>query len=92
MLYKFNLQSKKSNLERVELSTLVNTKMDAIEARTKQNVSEVNIFLHQLHYDIEQYMTKHKKEHTVLNERFIKLAEDTSKLASTTIYNKDAVD
>ena len=46
MLYKFNLQSKKSHLERVELSTLVNNKMDTIEARTKQNVSEVNIFLH----------------------------------------------
>ena len=46
MLYKFNLQSKKSKMEKDELSNMLNSKMDLIEARTKGNIAEVNTFLH----------------------------------------------
>ena len=91
MLYKYNLQAKKSQMERSELTAMLADKMNKIEAGTKGAVAEVNTFLHSLSYDVETFVTKHKKEHTVLNERFLKLTEDVQSLTSTALGNQAAV-
>lgn len=72
LLYKFNLSSKKNSYEREELANMINERVDQIENLTKQSLQEVNTFLHTVHQDFEHFLTKHKKEHTELNLKFLK--------------------
>ena len=43
---------------------------------TKLSLDEVNTFLHTVHADFETFLNKHKKEHTNLNMRVLKMGED----------------
>ena len=72
LLYKFNLQVMKSSIERQRITELLNERMNGIESRTKGSVSEVNTFLHQLSYDVEQYIEKQKKENVSVSEKVLK--------------------
>ena len=76
LLYKFNLAAKKNAYERGELALMINERIEKIEKVTKSNLNEVNSFLHQVHSDFEQFLTKHKKEHTNINMRILKVTED----------------
>lgn len=78
LLYKFNLNSKKNAYERGELASMINERIEKIEALTKSNLSEVNSFLHTVHADFENFLIKHKKEHTGLNMKLLKVTEDLS--------------
>ena len=80
ILYKFNLASKKSAYERHELATMINDRISQIEALTKTSLEEVNTFLHTVHQDFESFLTKHKKEHTSLNMRVLKVTDDMSQV------------
>ena len=92
ILYKFNLMQRKNTLERVELRELLLGKLDLIEQRTKSNVQEINTFLHQMHFDFEQFVSKHKREHTALNERVLKVAEASETVVGTVLQTKAAVE
>jgi len=82
ILYKFNLASKKSAYERQELATMINDRISMIEALTKTSLEEVNTFLHTVHQDFESFLNKHKKEHTSLNMRLLKVTEDMSQVVA----------
>lgn len=55
------------------------------EQSTKSSMEEVNQFLHTVHQDLENFLRKHKKEHTELNMKTSKLSE----VAHKTIDNVD---
>jgi hypothetical protein len=76
LLYKFNLSAKKNAYERGELATMINDRIEKIENMTKSNLNEVNTFLHTVHADFEGFLIKHKKEHTGVNMRLLKVTED----------------
>lgn len=38
-----------------------------------------------MHYDFEQFVSKHKKEHTALNERVLKVAEASEQVVGTVL-------
>lgn len=57
---------------------MINDRIEKIEKVTKSNLNEVNTFLHAVHSDFEIFLTKHKKEHTSLNMRILKVTEDLS--------------
>ena len=78
LLYKFNLTSKKAAFERGELASMIATKIENIENLMKSNLAEVNTFLHTIHSDFETFLSKHKKEHTSMNMRILKVTEDMS--------------
>ena len=82
ILYKFNLASKKNAYERHELTTMINDRISQIEALTKTSLEEVNTFLHTVHQDFESFLNKHKKEHTSLNMRVLKVTEDMSQVVT----------
>ena len=82
ILYKFNLASKKNAYERQELATMINDRISQIEALTKTSLEEVNTFLHTVHQDFESFLNKHKKEHTSLNMRVLKVTEDMSQVVT----------
>ena len=50
-------------------------------------MEEVNQFLHTVHQDLENFLRKHKKEHTELNMKTSKLSE----VAHKTIDNVDQI-
>lgn len=62
--------------ERQELTAMINDRITQIEALTKTSLEEVNTFLHTVHQDFESFLNKHKKEHTNLNMRVLKVTED----------------
>jgi arsenate reductase-like glutaredoxin family protein len=76
LLYKFQLNAKKTALERGELAQIVTKKIDSVEQYSKQSLAEVHAFLHTIHNDFDTFLTKHKKEHTSLNMRNLKVTED----------------
>ena len=45
-----------------------------------------------MHYDFEQFVSKHKKEHTALNERVLKVAEASEQVVGTVLSTKSAVE
>lgn len=55
---------------------MINDRVDMIEKVTKSSLEEVNTFLHTVHQDFESFLNKHKKEHTNLNMRVLKVSED----------------
>ena len=57
------------------------------EQSTKSSMEEVNQFLHTVHQDLENFLRKHKKEHTELNMKTSKLSE----VAQKTLDNVDQV-
>ena len=87
-----NLLSKKSGYERQELTTMVNDRVTQIENVTKSSLEGVNTFLHTVHQDFESFLNKHKKEHTNLNMRVLKVGEDMSQLVSQLASTKSAVE
>jgi putative cell wall-binding protein len=72
------LLSKKNAYERGELANIINERIEKIESMTKSNLSEVNTFLHTVHADFENFLHKHKKEHTGVNMKLLKFTEDLS--------------
>jgi len=92
ILYKFNLASKKSAYERQELATMINDRISQIEALTRTSLEEVNTFLHTVHQDFESFLNKHKKEHTSLNMRVLKVTEDMSQVVSQVQTMRQAVE
>ena len=92
LLYKLNLLSKKSVYERTELTAMINERVDMIEKVTKSSLEEVNTFLHTVHQDFESFLNKHKKEHTNLNMRVLKVSEDMSQLVAQVGSTKSAVE
>jgi hypothetical protein len=58
---------------------MLNERVDKIESLTKSNLVEANTFLHTIHDDFEEFLTKHKKEHTNLNMKIMKVTEDVGK-------------
>lgn len=69
-----------------------NERMDKIENLTKTSLNEVNTFLHTIHSDFEQFLNKHKKEHTNLNMRVLKATDDMSSLVTQFTSTKTAVE
>jgi len=57
---------------------LINERIEKIEGFTKSNLSEVNSFLHTVHADFENFLHKHKKEHSNMNMKLLKVTEDLS--------------
>ena len=92
LLYKFNLNVMKSQIERQRITELLNERMSGIEARTKGSVAEVNTFLHQLSYDVEQYIEKQKKENVALSEKVLKVYDDLNSLATTTVKMNNSIE
>ena len=92
LLYKFNLNVMKSQIERQRITELLNDRMNGIEARTKGSVAEVNTFLHQLSYDVEQYIEKQKKENVALSEKVLKVYDDLNSLATTTVKMNNSIE
>lgn len=92
ILYKFNLASKKNAYERHELAAMINDRISQIEALTKTSLEEVNTFLHTVHQDFESFLNKHKKEHTSLNMRVLKVTEDMSQVVSQLQTVRSAVE
>lgn len=75
LLYRQNLNSKKSSYERVVLSGIMNDRVNKIEEVTKSSLDEVNTFLHTVHADFEQFLIKHKKEHVEVNMKILQNTE-----------------
>lgn len=92
LLYKFNLSAKKSAYERGELAVMINERIEKIEKMTKSNLNEVNTFLHTVHADFQNFLEKHKKEHTGINMRLLKVTEDLSSSVSQFKSTKSAID
>jgi hypothetical protein len=61
---------------------MINDRISQIEALTKTSQEEVNTFLHTVHQDFESFLNKHKKEHTSLNMRLLKVTEDMSQVVA----------
>jgi hypothetical protein len=61
---------------------MINDRISQIEALTKTSLEEVNTFLHTVHQDFESFLNKHKKEHTSLNMRLLKVTEDMSQVVA----------
>lgn len=72
------MNAKKNAYERGELASLINERIEKIEGFTKSNLSEVNSFLHTVHADFENFLHKHKKEHSNMNMKLLKVTEDLS--------------
>lgn len=92
LLYKFNLGAKKSAYERGELAVMINERIEKIEKMTKSNLNEVNTFLHTVHADFQNFLEKHKKEHTSINMRLLKVTEDLNASVSQFKSTKTAID
>ena len=92
LLYKFNLYVKKGYYERDEMTKMINDRVDVIEQKTKSSLEEINTFLHQVHQDFEGFLNKHKKEHTNLNMRVLKVSEDMASLVTQFTNTKTAVE
>ena len=82
----------KSTIERQRITELLNERMNGIESRTKGSVAEVNTFLHQLSYDVENYIEKQKKENVGVGEKVLKFGEDLNKLAETTVKMNTSIE
>jgi hypothetical protein len=80
LLYKLNLISKKNEYERGELANMINDKVSRIEELTKSSLEEVNTFLHTVHHDFENFLTKHKREHAELNIKVQKSTDEAARL------------
>lgn len=83
LLYKLNLQSKKSQYEREELANMINERVTTIENLTKSSLEEVNTFLHTVHQDFEHFLTKHKREHTDINIKVLRNMEELQQIAQS---------
>ncbi len=92
ILFKFNMASKKNQYERQELAAMINDRINSIETLTKTSLEEVNTFLHTVHQDFETFLNKHKKEHTSLNMRVLKVTEDMSQVVQQTQTVRQAVE
>lgn len=79
LLHKVNYLTKKTALENGELASMINKRVEKVENVTKASLTEANSFLHVIHEDFEQFLKKHKKEHSALNLRLIKVTEDVAK-------------
>jgi len=88
MLYKSNLSSKKNQMARSEMATMLNDRMNKIDVTTKSSVGEINTFLHQVSYDVETFITRYKIEHTTLTERLLKLTEDIQGMVGNVLDNQ----
>ena len=92
LLYRFNLHQKKNSYERQELASMIGERVNRVEQLTQKSLEEVNTFLHTIHTDFENFLNKHKKEHTNLNVRLVKMNEDLSQLLESLKNTKSAVD
>ena len=92
LLYKLNLASKRSQYQRTELTQMINERIENIEKVTKSSLEEVNTFLHTVHQDFESFLNKHRKEHTGLNMRVLKVSEDVSEMVKQYASTKSAVE
>ena len=92
ILFKFNLASKKNAYERGELATMINQRISHVEALTKSSLQEVNTFLHTVHQDFDSFITKHKKEHTNLNRRVLKVTEDVQRILESSNKVRNVVE
>jgi len=71
---------------------MINDRISQIEALTKTSLEEVNTFLHTVHQDFESFLNKHKKEHTGLNMRMLKVSEDMSQVIGQVSSVRGAVE
>ena len=71
---------------------MINDRISQIEALTKTSLEEVNTFLHTVHQDFESFLNKHKKEHTSLNMRVLKVTEDMSQVVTQVQTVRQAVE
>ena len=92
LLYKINMLVKRGKLEKEEYSIMISKKMKQIQDATTSQVNEINVFLHQVHNDFEAFMNKHQMDHTSLNERLLKMNQDTSNLSNNVTNSKIALD
>ena len=71
---------------------MINTKIESIENLMRSNLAEVNTFLHTVHGDFENFLSKHKKEHTSMNMRLLKVTEDMANALQQVKPIKQTVD
>ena len=71
---------------------MITAKMKGIYDATTSQINEINVFLHQVHNDFEAFMTKHQMDHIALNERLLKMNQDTSNLTNNMANAKIALD
>ena len=76
LLFKQNLIGKKTEYERGEVASMVNERIQRVEELTASNLEEVNVFLHEVHTDLENYIKKNNKVHEHFTTEQAKAAED----------------
>ena len=76
LLFKQNLIGKKTEYERGEVASMVNERLEKVEAMTKTNLEEVNVFLHEVHTDLENYIKKNNTVHEHFTIEQTKVVED----------------
>ena len=55
---------------------MIGERINKVEEMTMKSLEEVNTFLHTIHSDFESFLLKHKREHTNLNMKLVKLTDD----------------
>ena len=75
LLHKINYHYQRNGQERDLLMQQMTDQVKSSEHSTKSSMEEVNQFLHTVHQDLENFLRKHKKEHTELNMKISKLSE-----------------
>ena len=76
LLFRNNLQTKKTIYERKTLAKAIEERIAYVENASKSQVRQVNQFLNTVHQDFEDFVEKHKKEHVSINARSMSAAEE----------------
>lgn len=76
LLFRNNLQTKKTVYERKSLAKAIEERIAHVENASRSQVRQVNEFLNTVHQDFEGFVEKHKKEHVSLNARNVATGEE----------------
>ena len=71
---------------------MIGERINVVEDTTQKSLEEVNTFLHTIHSDFENFLIKHRKEHTNLNVRLVKMNEDMHACLESIKNTKSSVD
>lgn len=63
------MYTKKNAYEREELANMINQRISSVETVVASRMNEVQAFMYTVHSDFENFITKHKKDHTSLGIR-----------------------
>lgn len=75
LLHKFNFNNRKIGEETIVLRSELEEQSRLLDSHIRSQMEEVSQLMHTVHQDLENFLKKHKKEHSEINLKLSKLSD-----------------